>query len=247
MLQPTIEKLKEMRLGVLARALQQQQESGGYHRMSFEERLGLLVDEEYAARESRKITRSLKAAKLHQSASVDEVDLESRRNLDRTHLLELSHCNWISRGQSVIITGPTGVGKTFVGCALAERACHKKYSVRYWRLDDLVRQATYAQADGSYPRFMQQLLKIKLLVIDEWLRTPVSSEHARILADVLDDRYRKLSTLIVSQYAVKDWYQRFEDVTVGEAILDRLVHDARRIELKGESMRKKTAEQESQA
>lgn len=240
-MQQIIDKLKAMRLSTFARTLTEQAVDGTCSRLSFDERLALLVDAEFAARETRTIERLRKTARLQAAAELSLVDYEVRRNLNREQVAELANCSWIERGQDLIITGPTGVGKTYLACALSERACQRKLSVKYQRLDDLLLEATYARADGTYDRFMRNLMKTKLLVVDEWLRTPVTPEHSRIIADVLDDRYERRSTIFLSQYRVKDWYDRFEEVTIGEAILDRIVHAARRMELEGESMRKRKA------
>ncbi len=244
MIQHTIEKLRSMRMPVFAQALNAQIETGKYHSMSFEQRLTLLVEEEYIARENRRISRNLKNANLKLTAQVENVDLETKRNIRKELILELSNCTWIRKGINLLVTGPTGVGKTYLGCALAEKASQHMLSVKYFRLDDLLRTAAYAQADGTYPKLLKSLMKVNLLVLDEWLRTPVTSDTSRILADILDDRYGKLSTMCLSQFPIAQWYARFSDPTIAEAILDRIVHNARKVQIKGESMRKKKMAQE---
>jgi DNA replication protein DnaC len=239
MMQQTFEQLKEMRLGIMAQALRSQLEEVSYHRLSFEERIGLLVEQEYLARENRKVVRIVQQARLKQSAHLEGVDYDARRKLDESQVRELMTHGWLQKGQNVIITGSTGVGKTYLACALGEWICQRKLSVRYYRLDDLLREAMYAKADGSYHRYMLALNRQKLLILDEWLRTPLSTDHSRIVGDIFDDRYQKHSLLLVSQFPVKDWYVRFEDPTIAEAILDRVVHNSKRLELAGESMRKK--------
>lgn len=241
MIQQTIDKLRAMHMGSFAAALAAQLQSEQCHMLSFEERISLLVEEEFIHRENRKVARTLKLATLKLTAQVEGIDLETRRNLRGPLVSELSACSWVRKGTNLLITGPTGVGKTYLACALAEKACQHLLTAKYYRLDDLLRAALYAQADGTYPKMLRQLMKVKLLILDEWLRAPISPENARILADILDDRYERLSTLCVSQFPIKQWYKRFTDPTIAEAILDRLVHNARKIELEGESMRKKKA------
>jgi DNA replication protein DnaC len=242
MIEQTYEKLKFLRLFSLAKALRAQMESTHYATLPFEERLSLLVEEEVLARGNSRIARSLKDAKLKQHCSVEDVDFETPRNLRRAHFLELAQCRWIKQGQNLIITGPTGSGKSFLACALADKACKLELKARYFKVAELARELVVARHDGSYPRLMAHLAKTHLLIIDEWLRDPLQQDHVRELLDLLDDRFRKSSTVFISQLEVKDWHQHINDPTLADAILDRVVHDSHRIEINSrESMRKRTA------
>lgn len=242
MIEQTVEKLKALRLSSFARALRAQLESPQYTALPFEERISLLVEAEFLTRENRRLALNLREAKLKQSCTVEDVDFETPRNLKRSQFMELAQCHWIAKGHNLIITGPTGSGKSFLACALADQACKLKLRARYVKTSELARDLLIAREDGSYPRFMARLAKTHLLVIDEWLRDPLSQSQAREVLDMLDDRFRKRSTIFVSQLAVDDWFQHIADPTLADAILDRVVHDSHRMELKArESMRKRTA------
>ena len=242
MIEQTYEKLNFLRLFSFTKALRAQMESTQYAALSFEERLSLLVEEEMLARGNSRLARNLKDAKLKQHCCVEDVDFERPRNLRRAQFMELAQCRWIKQGQNLIITGPTGSGKSFLACALADKACKLEFKARYVKVAELARELVVARQDGSYPRLMARLAKTHLLVIDEWLRDPLSQEHARELLDLIDDRFRKRSTVFLSQLEVKDWHQHIKDPTLADAILDRVVHDSHRIEVNSpESMRKHTA------
>ena len=245
MIEQTYEKLKSLRLFSLAKALKVQMESTHYAALPFEERLGLLVEEELLTRENNRIAQHLKDAKLKQHCCVEDVDFDTLRNLRRAQFMELAQCRWIKQGQNLIITGPPGSGKSFLACALADKACKLELKARYLKAGELARELVVARQDGSYPRLMARLAKTHLLVIDEWLRDPLPQEYARELLDLLDDRFRNRSTVFISQLDVKDWHQHINDPTLADAILDRVVHDSHRIEINShESMRKLTAKLE---
>lgn len=242
MIEQTYEKLRSLRLYSFAKALKGQTESAQYAALSFEERLGLLVEEEVLSRGNSRIAKHLKDAKLKQHCSVEDVDFVTPRNLRRVQFLELAQGHWIKQGQNLIITGPTGSGKSFLACALADKACKLELRVRYFKVAELARELLVARQDGSYTRLMTRLAKAHLLVIDEWLRDPLPQNYARELLDLLDDRFRRRSTIFISQLDVKDWHQHINDPTLADAILDRVVHDSHRIEINArESMRKLTA------
>jgi DNA replication protein DnaC len=241
MIEQTIEKLKSLRCSTFAKALSAQMESSHYGALSFEERLSLLVEEEFLARENRRLVRNLKEAKLKQDCAIEDVNFEHSRNLKRSLFMELAACHWIKKKHNLIITGPTGVGKSFLACALADKACKLKFHARYTKASEFARELLISREDGSYHRFMTKMSKTHLLLIDEWLRDPLSQEQAREILDLLDDRFRKNSTIFISQLPVKDWHQHIGDPTLADAILDRVIHDSHRMELTGESMRKKTA------
>ena len=197
---------------------------------------------EFLTRENRRLTHNLKEARLKQNCAVGDVDFDTPRNLKRTQFMELAQCHWIQKGHNLIITEPTGCGKSFLACALADKACKLKLRAKYIKTSELPRELLIAREDGSYPRYMARLAKTDLLVIDEWLRDPLSQAQARELLDMLDDRFRKRSTTLISQLPVDDWHKHIVDPTLADAILDRVVHDSHRIELRArKSMRKKTA------
>jgi DNA replication protein DnaC len=238
LIQPTLDKLHEMRLIGMAEALQVQLEQPDYAGLSFEERFGLLVDQEWTYRQNRSLARRLKEAKLRLSASVEEIDYRQSRELDRSVLLSLANCDWVRSHQVVLITGPTGSGKTFIGCALAQAACRQGFSARYYRVSRLLQELALARGDGSYPRFLQRLAKVDVLFLDDWGLAPLSPAESRELLEVIDDRTQTRATVIASQLPVAEWHGMIGDPTVADAILDRLVHRAHKVTLKGESMRK---------
>lgn len=240
MIEQTLENLKSIRCSALARALREQLESPHHSNLSFEERLSILVEAEVLHRDNKRMKRNLRAAKLKQSASVESVDFQARRGLKREQFLELATCHWIRKYHNLIVTGPTGVGKSFLSCALAEKACRSNLRAKYTKASELARELLVAREDGSYPSLRMKLAKTHLLVIDEWLRDPLSQDAARELLDLIDDRFRQASILFASQLPVKDWHQHIGDPTLADAILDRVVHDSHRIELSGDSMRKAT-------
>ena len=220
-------------------------ESTQYAALPFEELLSLLVEEELLTRVNNRIAQNLKDAKLKQHCCVEDVDFETLRNLRRAQFMELAQCRWIKQGQNLIITGPTGSGKSFLACALADKACKLELKARYLKVGELARELVVARQDSSYPRLMARLAKTHLLVIDEWLRDPLPQDYARELLDLFDDRFRNRSTVFISQLDVKDWHQHINDPTLADAILDRVVHDSHRIEINSrESMRNRTAKLE---
>jgi len=240
--QQIISKLREMRLGGFIAGVEEQEESTQYQQLAFEERFGMIVEKEYLNRKSKRLKRTISKAKLKQQATIDEIDFKANRGLKRTEFLEFAGCGWISNRHNLIINGPTGVGKSFIACALAEQACRLGFQAKYYRANSFLSELLLAKADGSYPKLVKQLAKTPLLIIDEWLRDPLNQAQARELLDILDDRYRKASTIFCSQLPVKDWHSKIEEPTIADAILDRVVHDSLRIELHGQSMRKKTSQ-----
>lgn len=235
------EQLRTLRLPGFIQALEEQQGSAHYADLSFEERLAFLVHKEYLRRDTQKLHRRLKNARLKQAATLDQVDFTVQRGLLKKKFLELSELQWVVKHHNLIIVGPTGVGKTFLASALGHHACVQGYTARYIKTSALVAELLGAKADGSYERLTSALARTDLLIIDEWLREPLSESHAREILDLLDDRFRKSSTLFATQLPVADWYRLIKDPTLAEAILDRVMHDSLRIELKGESMRKITS------
>jgi len=238
LLEQTFTKLNQMKLFGMTRALEEQLAQPDIISIPFEERLGMLVDREADLRENKRLARLLKEAKLKQQACVEDVDFRHPRALDRSVLFSLADCRWITEHHNLIITGPTGVGKTFIACALANKACRRGFTVRYWRTTRLLQAVAAARADGSYATLIHKLQKTELLLLDDWGISPLQVEEARDLLDILEDRNQTRSTLITSQMPINHWHEVLADPTLADAILDRLVHNAYKLELRGESMRK---------
>jgi DNA replication protein DnaC len=238
---PTFEKLKQMRFTGMIKALEEQAQNPEIDALSFEERLGLLVDRELDERETRRLKRRLKDAKLRQEASIEDVDFRAPRGLDKALIATLAGCAWITRQLNVIITGPTGVGKTYLATALAHKACLQGYNVLYQKLSRLLEELRIARAGGTYGKRLVQLSKLHVLVLDDWGLAKLTTESQRDLLEVLDDRHGKQSTIVTSQIPVDQWHEAMPDPTIADAILDRLVHNTYRVELRGESMRKRRA------
>jgi DNA replication protein DnaC len=239
--QQTLEKMNAMKLLGMTDALEQQMGSGEYTRLSFEERLGLLIDSEWTAREQRKLTRRLQVAKLRYPASLEDVDFKHPRGLDRQQVFSLGNCGWIQNHHNLLITGPTGIGKSYLACAFVERACRRGHSAAYLRLPRLLQHLAVARGDGSYARILARLARLELLAIDDWLLAPLRDTERRDLIEVIEDRSERASTLIATQLPAKDWHAAIGDPNLADAMCDRLLHNAHRLELKGPSMRKTKA------
>ncbi len=235
--QQTVDKMNAMKFSAMAEAFEQQLGSGEHAKLSFEERVGLLVDCEWTAREQRKLTRRLRSAKLRHSASLENVNFKHPRGLNRQQVLSLGSCSWIQERHHVVITGPTGIGKSFLACAFAERACRRGFTARYVRMPRLLHELAVGRGDGSYIRLLGRLAKLDLLVIDDWLLAPLRDAERRDLIEVIEDRSERASTLIASQLLAKDWHEVIGDPNQADAICDRLLHNAHRIDLKGPTMR----------
>jgi DNA replication protein DnaC len=236
--QPLIDKLTQLRLSAFRAALEEQLHSSQYADLPFEDRLSLLVDRECTHRDSNRLQRRLKATRLPLPATMEDLDLSPSRGLDRRLVLQLAQGDWIRQHLNILVLGPTGVGKTFLACALAHAACRHNFNVRYQRTSRLLHQTTLSHADGSYPRLLDAFARVQLLVLDDWLRDPLTRPQSQDLLEILDDRYGRSSTLVATQVPTAEWHARFPDPTIGDAILDRLVHNAHRLALKGESRRK---------
>lgn len=239
---PTQGKLLALKLTGMRDALLEQSQLSEYQALSFEERLGLLVDREVEVRKNRLLASRMKKAGLRQEACVEDIDFRHPRHLDRSVVLSLASCQWITQRRNCLITGPTGAGKTYLGCALAQKACREGFTARYGRLSRMLGELAAARLDGSYLERLRTLSQIDLLVLDDWGVTPLSDEGRRDLLEILDDRYDRKSTLVTSQLPVDRWHESLADPTLADAILDRLVHNAHRLELSGESMRRVKAE-----
>ena len=238
----TIDKLEAMGLSAMADGLRQQMEQAQYAELSFEERLGLLVDREATWRENRRLQTRLYAAKLRQSVTVEEIDFRAPRGLDRAVLLSLAEAGWVKAHHNLLLTGATGCGKSFVACALAHAAIRNGHAALYVRTPRLLSDLALARGDGRYPRLLNKLARTELLVLDDCLLTPISSEEAKDLLEIVEDRNQLRSTMVVSQLPAVSWHQAIPDPTLADAILDRLVQNAHRIALKGGSMRRRQPE-----
>jgi len=234
----TVERLRQMRLWGMADAFLAQLEQPDVTALSFEDRLGLLVDQEVSFRDNRRLKRLLKEAKLRQQACLEDIDFSVGRGLARQLLRSLGTGLWVTNHQNVLVTGPTGVGKTYVSCALANAACRQGFSSRYYRMPRLLTDIAVSRGDGSYTRLLRWLSKVDVLVLDDWGLTPLTATDGRELLEVIDDRCQAKSTVVTSQVPVDQWHAAISDPSVADAILDRLVHNAHRIELRGESMRR---------
>jgi DNA replication protein DnaC len=235
---PTLDKLKAMRFTGMARALEEQMQMAEIDSLSFEERLGLLIDREMTERENRRLTTRLRKAKLRQNAAIEDIDYHHPRGLDRSLMAKLSSCQWISQHLNVLITGPTGCGKTYIACALAHKACREGYSAHYTRLPRLFQQLHIAKGDGRYGKLLASFAKTHLLILDDWGLAKLTSEQRHDLLEILEDRHDLRSTVVAAQLPVDNWHEIIGAPTLADAILDRLIHNAYKINLKGESMRK---------
>ena len=235
----TFQLLSSMRMLGFARALRQQLQDDGYEKLSFEERIAMLVDTEHADREARKLTRRLQQAKLRQKACLEDIDYRHARGLDKATVRRLATCQWVDKHQNVILTGPTGVGKTYIACALADQVCREGMTAIYRRMPRLLHELMLARADGSYTKLLARFAKTDVLVLDDWGIAPLSDPERRDLLEVFEDRHGTRSTLLATQLPLDAWHHYIGEPTIADAILDRLVHNAHRLELKGGSMRKK--------
>ena len=237
--QQTLEKLHTLRLHGMAEAFRAQSEQTGITELSFEERFALLVDQQWTWRQNRALERRLTQAKLRHRASVEDIDFRSPRGLDRTLLRSLTQNSaWVREHQNVFLIGPTGIGKSFLACALAEKACRDGFTAFYTRASQLFRDLILARADGSLRTLLTRMARLDLLVVDDWAMAPLADTERRDFLEICEDRYQIRSMILTSQLPVAKWHEQIGDPTLADGILDRLVHNAHRIELHGESMRK---------
>ncbi|HSG17296.1 MAG TPA: IS21-like element helper ATPase IstB [Anaerolineae bacterium] len=236
--QPLLDKLSQLHLSGFRAALEEQLGNPQYAELSFEERLGLLVDVETTRRANNSLKRRTRTARFPLSATIEDLDLSAARGLNRAQVLQLAQSEWVSRKLNMLILGATGAGKTYLACALGRAACQAGCKVRFERTSRLLQTLELARADGSYPQLLRTLARVQLLIFDDWLRDPLSRSQARDLLEILDDRYGRSATMVVTQVPVANWHNRIPDPTLSDAVLDRLIHNAYRLELKGDSMRK---------
>jgi len=240
--QQTLEKLYTMKLNGMAEAFQQQLEDADIAQLSFEERFGLLVDQQWIWKENRALARRLAQARFKISAAVEDIDFRHQRGLDRKLIRSLTaESRWVGQHQQLFLLGPTGIGKSFLACALAQKACRDGYTALYTRAPQLFRELAVARADGSLPRRLLRLSRVDVLIVDDWAMAPMNELERRDFLEICDDRYQRCSTILTSQLPVAKWHAQIGDPTIADSILDRLVHNAHRIELDGESLRKKRA------
>jgi DNA replication protein DnaC len=233
-----VDRLSALKLHGMARALEDIYSSRSSADLSFDDRLTLMVDHEEATRASRSLQRRLQAAKLRfPSAAVEDVDFRHERGLRRASFLALARCDWIKSAYNLLLTGKTGLGKSWLACALGQRACREGFSVRYLRVPMLLDMMKAARGDGTAPRLIERLGKVQLLILDDFALYSMDTDQRRDLMEIIEERAQRRSTIVTSQLDVKDWHRAFGDPTLADALLDRLVNNAYRLELEGESMR----------
>lgn len=245
LIHPTIENMKDLKLFGMAKALEAQNELKDSRELSFEERLGLLIDAERVERENKRSQSRLRSAKLRLSASLEDLKIKSTRGIDRSVITGLATCDWILSNQNILITGKTGAGKTYLACALAQKACREGFTVAYYRAPKFFDELALAKADGSYAKKLNSLKRKNLLVIDDFALSPLSEGERRDLLEVVEDRYDFSATIITSQLPIKHWHESIGEPTIADAIMDRLVHNAHKIDIRGKSMRESDTESDT--
>ncbi|MCP4722761.1 MAG: ATP-binding protein [Desulfobacteraceae bacterium] len=236
----TMEKLRLMKFNGMISAFEQQMSQPEMAALSFEDRFGMLLDAEWSYRENRKLHNRLRRASFRiQEASVEQIDYQIPRKLKKAVVLRLTNSDWVAKHQNLIITGPTGIGKSYLACALAQKACRDGYTAFYTRLSRVLYELSICRADGSYGAKLQKLAKIQILILDDWGLTDLKSQERHDLLELLEDRHNVSSTIITSQLPISKWYDNIGDPTMADAICDRVIHNAHKIELDGDSVRKK--------
>jgi len=237
--QPTIEKLNAMKLTAMAKAFADQMQCPDITQLTFEERFGLIVDHQMTDLENRGMQNRLKKAKLRLPASLEDLDFKQGRGLDRATVMSLALNQWVKSHHNILVTGPTGAGKSYLACALAQKACRDGYATLYQRVPRLLQEIAVSRLDGRYAKLLAPITKCEVLILDDLLISPLTREEQRELLEIVEERYDRKATIVTSQLPVKAWHDAMQDPTLADAILDRLVHNAYKLELKGESMRRK--------
>ncbi len=236
--QPIFDKLIQLRLTGVKDALKEQMSNSKYQDLAFEDRLGLLIDYELTRRSDRRLKRQLNQASFREKATISDFDMSPKRGIDRKLIFSLAQGFWINEHLNVIISGATGVGKTYLGCALGRSACEQGASVRFFKTSRLLHEIECCHADGSWGKFLDKLAKIQLIILDDWFRDTLNLKQTRNLLEVFDDRWQKGSVIIISQLDSEDWHSRMQDPTLADALLDRIIHNSYKIKMEGESQRK---------
>jgi len=234
-----LEQMRTLKLSGIQEAFHEQISNPKHSDLSFEERLGLLLDREILTRDNKKVTNLQRRAKLRQAASIEDICYKSKRGLEKAKIMALAKCDFIKHRHNILITGPTGCGKTYIACALSNQACRLGYKVRYLLLTRFLEEMSISHADGSYAKLMMQLHKYDVLILDDFGLTTINSKQRHDLFNLIEDRYQLKSTIITSQLPVAKWHEYLGEPTIADAILDRMAENAHRIELNGESMRKR--------
>jgi len=241
---PTLNRLVTLGLTGMAKAFDEQQRQPDIAALGFEERFALLVDREATERENKRLVNRLRFAKLRQNAVVEDIDMTALRGLDKALFQKLVASEWIERHQNLLIIGPTGIGKSWIACALGHKACRDNHSVIYRRLPRLFDALALARGDGQHARLLKMLARVELLILDDWGLAPMLADQRRDMLEIMEDRHGRGSTIVTSQLPVEHWHEIIADPTIADAILDRLVHNAHRLTLKGESLRKAAAKRQ---